>query len=185
MRARSVRAHPLRTAALLLCAALSAGCVGDASRLDLPHHAAARPAGPGIGGALAETCPDFSGSYDSETLQGQTLLIEQAGCTRIATREVLPGIFDHAYTYHLDGTTRTTRQYAMHAVPFVAFFEGETLVFVGRGDGYTSVERWKLEAPDSIRVAAYAVRDSGRKYNELEMRYARATSGPAGLPGGQ
>ena len=64
----------------------------------------------------------------------------------------------------------------MHSVPFVAFFEGDALVFIGHGEGYTSFERWKLEPPDKILTVVYALRDSGEKYNELEIRYVRAKS---------
>lgn len=160
--------------ALLFYAALGAGCVDTPTRLELPHQAVAIPNGAAVKQRIVEQCPNFSGKYDSETLRDATVVIEQQACSELTIREVLPGIFDHAYTYHLDGQTPTVRKFYLHSVPFVAFFEGDVLVFIGRGNGYTSFERWKLESPDKIHTAVYALRDSGEKYNELEIRYARA-----------
>lgn len=160
--------------ALLFYAALCAGCVDSPARLELPHRADATPSGAGVKQRLVEKCPDFSGRYGNATLRDETVLIEQQACSRITIRAFLPGIYDHTYAYHLDGETPTVRKFYMHSVPFVAFFEGDVLVFIGRGQGYTSFERWKLEPPDRILTAVYALRDSGDKYNELEMRYVRA-----------
>lgn len=160
--------------ALLFYAALCAGCIDNATHLELPHQVVATPGGAATKQRIVDKCPLFSGKYASETLRDETVLIEQRACSGITIREILPGMFDHTYTYYLDGQTPTVREFYMHSVPFVAFFEGDVLVFIGRGDGYTSFERWKLEPPDKIIAAAYALRDSGEKYNELEMRYARA-----------
>jgi hypothetical protein len=162
--------------ALLLIAALCAGCVESPPRFELPHRADAIPGGAAVKQRLVEKCPDFSGKYDSATLRDATVLIEQHACSKITFREALPGLYDHTYAYHLDGETTTVRKFYMHSVPFVAFFEGDALVFIGRGEGYTSFERWKLEPPDKILTVVYALRDSGEKYNELEIRYVRAKS---------
>ena len=161
------------TVPVLLAAFVCAGCLHPPSKLELPHRAEASPAGPVVRTRVAKTCPNLSGIYSSQTLQGEVMRIQQQGCAKITIHNRLKGIFDHAYTYHLDGTSQTVRQYAMHTETYVAYFEGEELVLVGRGKGYTSYEHLKLVGPDKLHSKDYAIRDSGNRYNELLVRYVR------------
>lgn len=158
----------------LLLAALLAGCGDEPPRATLPDVKTGGPEPATARGRIADTCPDLSGSYVSETLQGETLQLTQHGCTTLTMHATLPGIFDHTYTYRLDGRTRTDRHYLVATESFVAWFDGAALLFVGRGAGYTSHERWQLESPDRLREDDYAVRDSGEKYNVMKAYYRRA-----------
>lgn len=158
---------------LALSATAFTGCWVAPPQIELPHVAAASPDGEASKDRFVAKCPDFSGTYFTSSLPDQTLLIKQDGCRKIAVRTLLPGMYEHNYEYSLDGVTTTVRTYYLHSVPFIAFFENDSLVFKGRGPRYTSVERWQLQRPDQILETSHAQRDSGRRYNEFETRYVR------------
>ncbi len=151
---------------LLFAAALCAGCSSHS-------HRGSGTSGAATGPHAVDKCPDFSGKYIGVNAENQTVEVSQKACAEITIREVLPGSFDRTYTYRIDGATRTVRQYQALSQPFVAYFQNNSLEFVGRMPRYTSYEFWKLEPQGNIAVYAYAVRDSGEIFNTVSVRYAK------------